>query len=82
MASLMNDAIFKPVGNKSTVEQVFKEARRNPQAFEEYVRQTNPEAYNRAMQLRNASNNPQALVMQMAQMKGIDMSLINRFSKM
>ena len=80
MGSLMNDAIFKPAGN-NTFEQAYAEARRNPKEFEEYVRQTNPAAYNRALSVMNC-NNPRALIMQMAQMRGIDLSLINRLGRM
>ena len=48
-----------------------QQARQNPQAFENFVRQTNPQAYQQALQLRN-SGNIQNVVMQMLQSRGIN----------
>lgn len=53
-----------------------RQARQNPQAFEENVRRTNPQAYQQAMQLRNTFANPQQAVMQIAQQKGINPNIL------
>lgn len=50
-------------------------AKQNPQQFEDYVKQTNPQAYNRALQIRS-STNPQAIVMQMVQSGGINPNIL------
>lgn len=50
---------------------IVQQARQNPQAFENFVRQTNPQAYQQALQLRN-SGNVQNVVMQMLQNRGIN----------
>lgn len=54
---------------------LIQQARQNPQAFEDKIRQTNPEAYQRAMQIRN-SGNPRQFVMQMLQSRGINPNVL------
>lgn len=58
---------------------IAQQARQNPKAFEDHVRRTNPQAYQRAMQIRNSVNNPQQVVMQMAQQKGLNPNILKMF---
>lgn len=51
---------------------LYNQAMQNPRAFEEQVRRNNPQAYQRAMQIRNSVANPQQVIMQMAQQRGIN----------
>lgn len=60
------------------IEELVNQIRQNPSAFEDYVRNTNPQAYQMALQLRN-SPNPQAMVMQMAQAKGLNPNILRMF---
>lgn len=74
MTSPFNNVPFNSVGNlpnwSNDLANLTMQARQNPQAFEDYVRQTNPAAYQQAMSLRSAPNFQQA-VLQMAQSRGI-----------
>lgn len=80
--SLINNVPFNSVQNfQGSPEQVFHQARQNPVAFENFIRQTNPEGYNQALRIRN-SPNPKSLILEQAKMKGINPSLINLISKM
>lgn len=58
---------------------IAQQARQNPKAFEDHVRRNNPQAYQRAMQIRNSVNNPQQVVMQMAQQRGLNSNLLKMF---
>ena len=55
---------------------VLNQAKQNPKAFEDHIRRTNPQAYQRAMQIRNSVANPQQVVMQMAQQRGINPNVL------
>jgi predicted Zn-dependent peptidase len=55
----------------------YNQARQNPRAFEDQIRKTNPQAYQRALQLRNSVANPQEVVLQMLQQRGINPNIIN-----
>lgn len=57
---------------------LIQQARQNPRAFEDMVRQTNPQAYQQAMQIRN-SGNPQQFIMQMLQSRGINPGILKMF---
>ena len=63
----------------SNIFDVAQRARQNPKAFEDHIRQTNPQAYQRAMQIRNSTNNPQQVVMQMAQQRGLNPNILRMF---
>lgn len=83
MKNLLDNAVFTSVPGMSVpgspdVATLVQRARQDPRGFEEYVRQTNPQAYQRAMQLRGTAN-PQALVMQMAQAQGIAPNVLRMF---
>lgn len=58
---------------------IAQQARQNPKAFEDHVRRTNPQAYQRALQIRNSVNNPQQVVMQMAQQQGLNQNVLKMF---
>ena len=59
---------------------IAQQARQNPQAFEDHVRRTNPQAYQRAMQIRNSVNNPQQVITQMIQQQGLNPNIIKMFN--
>lgn len=78
----MDQITFQPVSQQNTNptnQQDFNSlvnwAKQNPQQFEDYVKQTNPQAYNRALQIRS-STNPQAIIMQMVQSGGINPNVL------
>lgn len=75
MLSPMDKVPFNTVQQNNSIENLVQQARQNPQAFEDYVRRTNPQAYQQAMQIRNSAN-PQAIAMQMAQSKGINPNIL------
>ena len=52
--------------------EIVNQAKQNPKAFEEHIRVNNPQAYRKAIQIRNSFANPQQVVMQMAQQRGIN----------
>ena len=79
MPNLMDSTPFNVVqncnGNGCDIVQQFNNIRQNPRAFEEQLRRTNPQAYQQAMQIRNSAN-PQAIIMRMAQQRGLDPSVL------
>lgn len=78
MANLMDKTLFQqaPLNNQNDVYSVVRQARQNPKAFEDYVKNNNPQAYQQALQIRNSVNNPQQFVMQMAQQRGINPNIL------
>lgn len=58
------------------IKQIYNQARQNPQAFEEHIRKTNPQAYQRALQIRNSMLNPQQAIIRMAQERGINPNVL------
>ena len=79
MPNLMDSTPFNVVqncnGNGCDIVQQFNNIRQNPRAFEEQLRHTNPQAYQQAMQIRNSAN-PQAIIMRMAQQRGLNPSVL------
>ena len=57
-------------------ENLVRQAKSNPKGFEDYIKRTNPQAYQQAIQIRN-SQNPKAIIMQMMQAKGINPGVLN-----
>lgn len=55
--------------------QIAQQARQNPRAFEEQFARANPQAYQYALQIRDSAN-PQALIMQMVQARGINPNIL------
>lgn len=74
--SLMDRTPFN--NSPQNVEQLVQRIRQNPQAFEEQLKQTNPQAYQMALNIRN-SQNPQAVIMQMVQQRGLNPNILNMF---
>ena len=64
-----------PATPNNNLMELVQRARQNPRAFEEQVKQMNPQAYQQAMQIRNSAN-PQALIMQMAKCRGINPGIL------
>jgi len=78
MANPFNSVPFAPVAQPSSQNnftQIVQQAKQDPRAFEENLKRTNPAAYQQALQIRN-SPNPQALIMQMAQARGISPDIL------
>jgi hypothetical protein len=63
-----------PANQQAVLQQVLQ----NPKAFEENLRQTNPQAYQRAMQIRN-SGNPRAAIIEMAKAQGLNPNILKMF---
>lgn len=77
--NLMDRSQFNSVpAAQPDIQQLIQQIRQNPGAFEEHIRMNNPQAYQMAMQIRN-SQNPQALIMQLIQQRGINPSILNMF---
>lgn len=78
MANSMDRMFSNNVPNAApmSIQQAYQAAIQNPQAFQEMVMKTNPEAYQRAMQVMQMPN-PQAAVMQMLQARGLNPSMFN-----
>ena len=74
--SLMDRAPYNSA--PQNVEQLIDRIRQNPSAFEEQLKQTNPQAYQMALNIRN-SPNPQAVIMQMVQQRGLNPNLLSKF---
>ena len=85
MPNLMDSIPFRAVpncnGNGCDIVQQFNQIRQNPQAFEEHLKRTNPQAYQQAMQIRNSAN-PRAIISQMAQQRGINPSMLHMLGLM
>ena len=78
MNNPFNNVTFSPVSQNSSNNfmQLLQQARQNPQAFNDYVRQTNPQAYQQAIQIAQ-SGNPQQVVIQMLQSRGLNPAMFN-----
>lgn len=78
MNSPFNNVTFSPVSQNSSNNfmQLLQQARQNPQAFNDFVRQTNPQAYQQAMQIMQ-SGNPQQVILQMLQSRGLNPAMFN-----
>lgn len=88
MANLMDNVRFNSVQPQAActmdssipydLREVVQQARQNPRAFEERISQMNPQGYQRALQIRNSAN-PQSIIMQMAQSRGIGPNIFKLF---
>ena len=67
----MQQASSVPANGPMDINSLIQQARQNPQAFEDYIKRVNPQGYQQALQIRN-SPNPQAIIRQMAQSRGIN----------
>lgn len=78
MANPFDNVGFSAVPNSAPandVTQLLMQAKQNPAAFEAHIKATNPQAYQRALQIRN-SGNPQAMIMEMAKARGINPNML------
>ena len=78
MANLMDNVPFSSAPHSNSpqnIQTLIQQARQNPKAFEDYVRQNNPQAYQQALQIRN-NPNARNLVMQMAKLRGINPAVL------
>jgi hypothetical protein len=50
----------------------------NPTAFAEHLKKSNPQAYQRAMQIRNSAN-PRAAIVEMAKAQGLNPNILKMF---
>lgn len=77
MPNLMDNVQFNfsaQQNNMPSGENIFdvvQRAKNDPFGFEEMVKRTNPEGYQRALQIRNCAN-PKAMTMELARAQGID----------
>ena len=62
--------------SEGTFEDILQRARSNPQGFEDYMKRTNPQAYQMALEIRNTQN-PKSIIRQMIQSKGINPGVLN-----
>lgn len=82
MANLMDNVQFTPSvphNNAPANESIFdviQRAKNDPLGFEEMVKRTNPEGYQRALQLRNCAN-PKAMTIEMAKAQGINPNILS-----
>ena len=82
MPNLMDNVQFTPSiprNNAPAGENIFdviKRAQEDPLGFEEMIKKTNPEGYQRAMQIRNCAN-PKAMVLEMARARGVDPNILS-----
>ena len=67
--------VFNSTNVPADITSVIDNIRQNPQAYEAMIRQNNPQAA-RMLDMVRGSANPQALVMQMAQARGINPSIL------
>lgn len=78
MANLMDSTPFNSTvnaQNPQNVEALIQQIRQNPSMFEEQIRRNNPQGYQMLLQIRN-SPNPQALLMQMVQTRGVNPNIL------
>ena len=61
--------------NGNNLQNLINHARQNPRGFEEMMRNNYPQAYQQALNIRNGSN-PQQVIMQMLQQRGINPGIL------
>lgn len=81
MRSPMDNASFNTADMGTDLQTLIQQARQNPAAFEEQFKRTNPQAYQQAMQIRNSAN-PQAVIRQMAQSRGVNPNILKMLGLM
>lgn len=78
MSNLMDSIQFQTAplnAQNNSIYDLVNRAKQNPQEFEDYVKRTNPQAYQRALAIRG-STNPQAVIMQMTQSAGLNPNIL------
>ena len=59
----------------NNLQNLINQARQNPRGFEEMMRNNYPQAYQQALNIRNG-NNPQQVIMNMLQQRGINPGIL------
>lgn len=76
----MDNFSYQPVNMsiapQQNIIQQYQQAMQNPKAFTDYIARINPQLYQRAMQLMQGGN-PQQIVMQMLQSRGLNPGMFN-----
>ncbi len=79
MMDPMSNIPFNQVQNNTNanngLQNLINQARQNPRGFEEMMKNNYPQAYQQALQIRNGSN-PQQVIMQMLQSRGINPGIL------
>ena len=85
MANLMDNTPFQNAPNYNEnnydINQQIQQIKQNPQAFEEYVKRTNPQGYEQAVRIRDSAN-PRAITMNLARQKGINPNILRMLGLM
>lgn len=76
MDRMFSNAVSNMPGTGISIQQAYQRAMQNPKAFADFMRTNNPDAYQRALQVMQ-SGNPQQMVMQMLQSRGLSASMFN-----
>ena len=77
MPNLMDTVKFSTSATANeNIFDVIQKAKNDPLGFEEMIKRTNPEGYQRALYLRNCAN-PKALALEMAKAQGIDPNILS-----
>lgn len=80
MSNPMDNIPFKNAvqPTQNDIMTVIQKAQQNPALFEEQIRQTNPQAYQQACQIRNSAN-PREAILQLAQSRGMNPNILKMF---
>lgn len=81
MANPMDKIPFANAPQQGDIMQVLQMARQNPQQFEEQIKRMNPAGYEQACRIRNSSN-PQQVIMQMMQQRGMNPNILRMMGLM
>lgn len=68
----------RQIGSVDAFQTMLQQVSQNPKAFEEQLRMSNPQAYQRAMQIRNSSN-PRAMLIELAKSRGVNPNILKMF---
>lgn len=80
MGNPMDNIPFRnaPQPTQDNMMLMIQRAQQNPALFEEQMRQTNPQAYQQACQIRNSAN-PREAILQLAQSRGMNPNILKMF---
>ena len=71
----MHSVGYGPNALPNNLQNLINQARQNPRGFEEMMRNNYPQAYQQALNIRNG-NNPQQVIMNMLQQRGINPGIL------
>lgn len=80
MRNPMDNIPFKnaPQQTQDDMMLMIQRAQQNPVLFEEQMRQTNPQAYQQACQIRDSAN-PREAILRLAQSRGMNPNILKMF---